>query len=98
MVTMIYHKKLGPDWQAAAEKLRRLLGACPSSAQPTVDIIGRSHKQKIELDRGYVIESLTVDGRSLTYKQVCSSEDVSTCGNPDTSCCCCCCCRCASAL
>ena len=70
MVTMIYHKKLGPEWQAAAEKLRRLLGACPSSTQPAVEVIGRSHKQKVELDHGYVIERLAVDGRSLTYKQV----------------------------
>ena len=70
MVTMIYHKKLGPEWQAAAEKLRRVLGACPSSAQPAVDLIGRSHKQKLELERGFVIERLAVDGRTLTYKQV----------------------------
>ncbi len=70
MVTMIYHKKLGPDWQEAAKKLRPILGSCPSSTRPHVDIIGRSHKQKIELDAGYVCESLAVDGQSLTYKQV----------------------------
>ena len=70
MITMIYHKKLGADWQAAAQKLRPLLGACPSSSQPAVDIIGRSHKQKVELDRAHVIETLNVAGRSLIYKQV----------------------------
>lgn len=70
MVTMIYHKKLGPDWQEAARKLRHTLGSCPSSTRPYVDIIGRSHKQKIELDAGYVCETLTVDGHILTYKQV----------------------------
>lgn len=70
MVTMIYHKKLGADWQEAAKKLRMALGSCPSSARPHVDIIGRSHKQKIELDSGHVIETLTVDSQSLTYMQV----------------------------
>jgi tRNA (uracil-5-)-methyltransferase len=70
MVTMIYHKKLGPDWQEAARKLRPVLGSCPSSSQPSVHIIGRSHKQKLELDASHVIETLSVDGRALTYKQV----------------------------
>ena len=71
MVTMIYHRKLDAEWTAAAQKLRRVLGACPSSSQPAVHIIGRSRKQKIELDASYVMETLTVDGRQLTYKQVC---------------------------
>ena len=71
MVTMIYHRKLDEVWTAAAQKLRKVLGACPSSTQPSVHIIGRSRKQKIELDAGHVIETLDVDGRQLTYKQVC---------------------------
>ena len=70
MVTLIYHKELGADWQEAARKLQPLLGACPSSSQPAVDIIGRSRKRKVELDKAYVIEKLNVAGRSLTYKQV----------------------------
>jgi tRNA (uracil-5-)-methyltransferase len=70
MVTMIYHKQLGADWQAAARRLRPLLGSCPSSTQPAVDIIGRSRKQKLELDRAHVIETLSVGERSLIYKQV----------------------------
>ncbi len=71
MVTMIYHRKLDEVWTAAAQKLRKVLGACPSSTQPSVHIIGRSRKQKIELDAGHVIETLDVGGRQLTYKQVC---------------------------
>ena len=71
MVTMIYHKKLDEAWTAAAQKLRKVLGACPSSSQPSVHIVGRSRKQKIELDAGHVIETLNVDGKQLTYKQVC---------------------------
>ena len=31
MVTMIYHRKLDEVWTAAAQKLRKVLGACPSS-------------------------------------------------------------------
>jgi len=71
MVTMIYHRKLDEVWTAAAQKLRKVLGACPSSTQPSVHIIGRSRKQKIELDAGHVIETLDVGGRQLIYKQVC---------------------------
>ncbi|CAL8460872.1 g403 [Coccomyxa elongata] len=70
MVTMIYHKKLGLDWQEAAKKLRPVLGSCPSSTRPFVDIIGRSHKQKVELETGFVCETLSVDGHDFTYKQV----------------------------
>ena len=70
MVTMIYHRKLGAEWTAAAQKLRKVLGACPSSSQPSVHIVGRSRKQKVELDAAHVIETLMVDGRQLTYKQV----------------------------
>ena len=70
MVTMIYHKKLDEKWTAAAQKLRKVLGTCPSSSQPSVHIIGRSRKQKVELDAGHVIETLNVDGREFTYKQV----------------------------
>ena len=70
MVTMIYHRKLGAEWIAAAQKLRKVMGACPSSSQPSVHIIGRSRKQKVELDAAHVIETFTVDGRQLTYKQV----------------------------
>ena len=70
MVTMIYHKKLEREWQEAAQKLRPVLGSCPASSQPSVHIVGRSRKQKLELDASHVIETLTVDDKELTYKQV----------------------------
>ncbi len=44
-VTLIYHKKLDDDWQAAAEKLRTVLAETPSSSESAVSVIGRSHKQ-----------------------------------------------------
>ncbi len=58
MVTLVYHKKLTDAWVEAAQKLRPVLGACPSSRSPLTTIVGRSHKQKIELDCGYVTETL----------------------------------------
>ena len=44
-VTLIYHKKLDDNWQAAAEKLRTALAGAPSSSESAVSVIGRSHKQ-----------------------------------------------------
>lgn len=69
-VTLIYHKKLDDEWKAAATKLRTTLAESPSSCEEAVTIIGRSHKQKVELDRDFVIETMEVAGREYIYKQV----------------------------
>lgn len=61
LITMIYHKKLGEDWQAEASIL---------ASELNVKIIGRSRKQKVTLDTDYVIEKLTVGEREYTYQQV----------------------------
>jgi tRNA (uracil-5-)-methyltransferase len=61
LITMIYHKPLGEEWQAAAEKLQAQIG---------FPIIGRSRKQKLVLERDYVIETLTIDGKQYHYKQI----------------------------
>jgi tRNA (uracil-5-)-methyltransferase len=61
LVTLIYHRKLDETWEAAARALAAQLG---------VMIIGRSLKQKIVLDRDWVLEALEVDGRRLTYQQI----------------------------
>lgn len=34
------------------------------------DIVGRSRKQVVMVDRNFVVEKLTVKGKCLTYKQV----------------------------
>ncbi|KAG2447247.1 hypothetical protein HYH02_007987 [Chlamydomonas schloesseri] len=72
MVTLLYHRKLGPEWQAAAERLRDALAATPTAAAAGVrpHVIGRSRKQKICLDADFVIERLTVGGRTFVQKQV----------------------------
>ena len=66
LVSMIYHKKLDDAWQTAARELRAALHA----AGHAVELIGRAHKQKVVLDRDYVIERLQVAGRELQYMQV----------------------------
>ncbi|WP_461481524.1 tRNA (uridine(54)-C5)-methyltransferase TrmA [Porticoccus sp.] len=61
LITLIYHKPLNDDWEAAAKQLQTALG---------VPIIGRSRKQKRVLERDYVTETLQVAGRDYRYQQV----------------------------
>lgn len=61
LITLIYHKALDEQWQAAANALMNHLG---------FPVIGRSRKQKIVLDRDYVTECLNVDGQDYRYRQI----------------------------
>ena len=61
LVTLLYHRPLEQDWIDCATALQRELG---------VEIIGRSRKQKIVLERDWVLEQLPVGDRTLTYQQV----------------------------
>ncbi|MFD1216563.1 MULTISPECIES: tRNA (uridine(54)-C5)-methyltransferase TrmA [Microbulbifer] len=61
LITLIYHKPLDETWEAEARALQTQLG---------VPILGRSRKQKLVLERDYVIEKLDIDGRTYEYKQV----------------------------
>eukprot|EP00884_Botryococcus_braunii_P023337 jgi/Botrbrau1/9688/Bobra.0201s0019.2 len=70
MVTLVYHKQLTEEWVEAAQKLRSVLGACPSSRVPLTTIVGRSFKQKLQLDTDYVTETLVVEGKQFRYRQV----------------------------
>lgn len=73
MVTLLYHKKLDDTWKAAAKELKAhlekegMMGGGSSSAggegSGTLAVIGRARKQKVELDRGYVIERMQVSCR-----------------------------------
>ncbi len=60
LVTLIYHRRLDDAWQLAAEQLRKQL---------SIDIIGRSRKQKLVLGRDYVEERLPINGRNYHYRQ-----------------------------
>lgn len=61
LVTLIYHRPLGDEWEREARALEVKLG---------IMIIGRSRKQRIVLTRDHVWERLEVDGRTLHYQQV----------------------------
>lgn len=61
LITLLYHRKLDDEWQSAAEALQQRIG---------VAIIGRSRKQKIILERDYVLERLHVDHKVYQYQQV----------------------------
>lgn len=61
LVTLIYHKKLDEEWEAAARKLEQKFG---------IHIIGRSRKQKLVLTQDYVTETLSIQERDYHYKQI----------------------------
>ena len=61
LITLLYHRPVDQLWQQCAAEVAAKLGA---------SIIGRSRKQKVVLTEDYVIETLTVAGRSYQYQQV----------------------------
>ncbi len=65
LISLLYHKPLEDNWQREAEKLKLHL----SDIAP-IDIIGRAKKQKIILDKDYVMESLSVGNKQFIYQQV----------------------------
>ncbi len=60
LVTLIYHRQLDQAWHVAAEQLAQDLA---------IQIVGRARKQKIVLERDYVVEKLSVHGRQWQYRQ-----------------------------
>ena len=66
LVTLLYHRKIDAEWEAAATALRAEL----RTAGFPVDLLGRARKMKIAIERDHVIEQLDVAGRTLTYMQV----------------------------
>jgi tRNA (uracil-5-)-methyltransferase len=65
LISMLYHKPLAETWQVEAEKLKVSL-----SAIAPIDIIGRAKKQKVIVDKDYVMESLNVGEKTYIYQQV----------------------------
>lgn len=60
LVTIIYHRQLDADWEAAAKQL---------AIDFNIKLIGRSRKQKFVFSDEYILESLEVEKQSYTYKQ-----------------------------
>jgi len=65
LVSLLYHKQLDDAWIKQATRLKDEL----AHIAPT-NIIGRARKQKVILDKDYVIEKLTVQGKNYFYQQV----------------------------
>jgi len=61
MITLIYHRKLDEDWEVAARAL---------AADMQAQIIGRSLRQKVVLERDWLLEEFELNGRQLRYQQV----------------------------
>lgn len=61
MLSLIYHRKLEADWEAAARELAAEFGA---------QVIGRSRGQKIVLERDWLLEEFEFNGRRLKYQQI----------------------------
>ncbi len=61
LVTLIYHRPVDEEWQQTARQLQ---------SQLDIMVIGRSRKQKVVLERDYVVEKLSIDGREYIYQQV----------------------------
>ena len=61
LVTLLYHKPVNENWEAAAKELQQQLD---------IFIIGRSRKQKVVLERDWVLEELTVADKKLKYQQI----------------------------
>ncbi|WP_406665720.1 tRNA (uridine(54)-C5)-methyltransferase TrmA [Gallaecimonas sp. GXIMD1310] len=65
VISLLYHKPLTEQWQAEARQLREQL-----QQYGKIDLIGRAKKQKVVLDRDFVVEKLHVNGRDWTFQQV----------------------------
>lgn len=65
LVSLLYHRSLDDQWITEAKALKARL-----AQKFKVNIVGRARKQKIDLDRDFVIEELEVCGKKLLYKQI----------------------------
>lgn len=65
LISLLYHKQLDEQWLTEVKALKeRLSTICP------VDIIGRARKQKMIVDKDFVNETLTLEGKEFHYQQV----------------------------
>lgn len=61
LITLLYHRPLDNIWETEAATLGKTLAA---------DIIGRSRKQKVVLNKDYVTETVHVGGRDYHCQQI----------------------------
>lgn len=65
-ISLIYHKPLTDEWQLQANQLKSDLARFASE----LNIIGRSRKQKVLLDKDFVTETLSVFAKQYHYQQI----------------------------
>ncbi|MDO6765671.1 tRNA (uridine(54)-C5)-methyltransferase TrmA [Agarivorans sp. 1_MG-2023] len=65
IVSLLYHKPIDESWRTAAEQLKAEL-----SQQFSIQLIGRSRKQKMCLSDDRVDEVLRVNGEEIVYQQI----------------------------
>ena len=73
LVTLIYHKQLDQKWIDEARQLKLKLSSILKlkvSEFSEINIVGRAKKQKIEIEKDFVIECLSIGGKKYLYKQV----------------------------
>jgi tRNA (uracil-5-)-methyltransferase len=61
LVSLLYHRPIDDAWQEAVQALK---------AKFDIDVVGRSRKKKVILDRDFVNETLTIQGKPYHYKQI----------------------------
>jgi len=70
LVTLIYHRRLDEEWISAARALQSELTVYCASTITALDVIGRSRKQRLVLNRDYIYEKLQVGDRTFDYQQM----------------------------
>lgn len=65
IISLVYHKPLDESWIEQARQLKEQL-----SQLFCIDIIGRARKQKICLDRDFIIEVLPVGEKNYIFKHI----------------------------
>ena len=66
LISLLYHRQLDDEWEKNARRLKETF----NDEGYKLDLIGRAHKQKKVMDKEYVHEKFTVNGRTLTYQQI----------------------------
>lgn len=70
LITLVYHRPLDEQWQLQANQLQENLNKSLSSVIADLNIIGRSRKQKIQLGKNSVTETMVIDHSKFQYQQV----------------------------
>jgi tRNA (uracil-5-)-methyltransferase len=65
IVSLLYHKALDETWTVEMQQIRSVLRKTYN-----IDIIGRAKKQKIILDKDYIMEKLQINQRNFIFKQI----------------------------